>query len=149
MVHSLVKIIFLLFIIMPYNIHGGYHCNFADIARQVHILNNLPENTPQLELHCASGDDDFGFNYPGLRTDFRWEFCSYHNTLYFCHFWWGNKNTVFDVFNNVDYCVKDESNFIPEGTKRCIYNVLADGIYIGYEDANSGQIIYQKYRDWS
>ncbi|OIS96907.1 hypothetical protein A4A49_60740 [Nicotiana attenuata] len=151
MVHSLVKIVFLLFIIMPYNIKGGYgyHCSYRIITRQVHILNNLPKNTPQLKLHCASGDDDLGYNYPALRTDFKWEFCAISNTLYFCHFWWGNKNTVFDVFNNLDHCVADESNFIPRGTQRCIYNVKDDGIYIGFEDPFTGQTIYKKHRDWS
>ncbi|KAK4356839.1 hypothetical protein RND71_022449 [Anisodus tanguticus] len=113
----------------------------------VHILNNLPENSPQLQLHCASKDNDFGNAYPPLRTDYKWEFCGWYRTLYFCHFWWGDKDTAFDVFNEMNYCVHDGYSFIPQGTKRCIWNVKADGIYMGYED-QSGQTIYKKYRDW-
>nr|XP_009765516.1 PREDICTED: uncharacterized protein LOC104217059 [Nicotiana sylvestris] len=127
---------------MPYHVQGG--CGLFKYERQVHILNNLPE----LQLHCASKNDDMGHSYPPLRTNYKWEFCAWSRTLYFCHFWWGFKGTVFDVFNDIKHCIHDGSNFIPKGTERCIYNVKDDGIYLGYED-NSGQTIFEKYRDWS
>ncbi|PHU05748.1 hypothetical protein BC332_26570 [Capsicum chinense] len=76
---------------MPYNIHGLGKKN------EVHVLNQLPENSPQLELHCASGDDDLGYNYPKVGSDFNWRFDAWARTLFFCHFWWGDKDKAFDL----------------------------------------------------
>ncbi|KAK4342386.1 hypothetical protein RND71_038202 [Anisodus tanguticus] len=140
MVHLSVKILFLLFI-MPYNIQGCDHY-------EVHIHNNLPKNSPQLKLHCASGDDDLGYKYPGLGTDFNWSFCPNPSTLFFCHFWWAGKDLRFDVFNNSRVCVRDGDRFVPAVTTKCQWQVQADGFYLGYFDDISGQLKFKKYRDW-
>lgn len=140
MIHLLVKILFLLFI-MPCNIHG---CGY-----EVHIHNNLPQNSPQLELHCASGDEELGYNYPAVGTDFNWSFCAEPTTLYFCHFWWNGKDLRFDVFNNNQYCVDDGGYYFPDNViYSCQWQVQADGFYLGYYDLCSGQLVLQKYLDW-
>lgn len=60
-----------------------------------HILNNLPPNTPMLQLHCASGDNDFVHEYPEVGSHYSWSFDDkfFGSTLYFCHFWWDFKQT--------------------------------------------------------
>ncbi|OIT38472.1 hypothetical protein A4A49_61803 [Nicotiana attenuata] len=145
MVHYLVKIIFLLFIIMPKNTHS---CKVSAFGYEVHVLNNLPANTPQLKFHCASGDDDLGYHYPAIRTDFSWNFCGAFYTLFFCHFWWGDKDLSFNVFNDVSRCVKDGKGFVPSDTHKCLWKVQDDGVYLGYFDEHAKENIYKKYRDW-
>ncbi|OIT06588.1 hypothetical protein A4A49_61371 [Nicotiana attenuata] len=145
MVHYLVKIIFLLFIIMPQNILS---CPFVEFGREVHILNSLPGNSPQLEYHCASGDDELGYHYPAIGTDFHWEFCGWINTLFFCHFWWGDKDSSFVVYNDLETCIWDGRNFIPSNTVKCLWKVQDDGFYLGYFDEYAGENVYHKYRDW-
>uniref|UniRef100_M1BRV9 S-protein homolog n=2 Tax=Solanum TaxID=4107 RepID=M1BRV9_SOLTU len=146
MVHLLVKILFLL-LIMPYNIQS-YNCNIPGFPIcEVHVLNNLPsDSTYGLEVHCASGDNDFGHRFPNVGDDFRWGFCGKPNTLFFCHFWWGNKDLVFDVFNDLNYCVHDGGKIVPQGTTKCIWDVRYDGIYLGYVEGD--KTYSQKYRDW-
>ncbi|OIT27946.1 hypothetical protein A4A49_20453 [Nicotiana attenuata] len=146
MVHYLVKIIFLLFIIMPNNIHS---CLIQGINREVHILNSLPGNTPQLEFHCASGDDELGYHYPAIGSDFNWQFCATSNTLFFCHFWWGDKDSSFDVFNRIESCVWwDGVDFVPVDAVKCLWKVQDDGFYLGYFDEKANKNFYKKYRNW-
>ncbi|KAM3326975.1 hypothetical protein P3S67_002102 [Capsicum chacoense] len=136
MAHLLVKILFLLFI-MSYNIQ----------SIEVHIHNNLPENSPQVEVHCASGDDDLGYHYPKVGTEFNWSFNMGIFTLFFCHFWWNGKDKAFDVFNNVNYCVDDVfDDVVPQGTYDCHWQVQDDGFYLGYLD--EGQLHLTKIHDW-
>ncbi|KAK4732712.1 hypothetical protein R3W88_025700 [Solanum pinnatisectum] len=118
-------------------------------GRQVHILNNLPVTSPQLEFHCASGDDDLGHNFPVVGTDFHWKFCATKYTLFFCHFWWRqNNNQVFDVFNDLHYCIHDGNGYVQEYTSECMWKVQADGFYLGYFNQDVGKVLYTKYRDW-
>ncbi|KAG5588383.1 hypothetical protein H5410_048817 [Solanum commersonii] len=146
---------------MPYNIHG--------CLPSFHIHNDLPQNTPQLEFHCASGDDDL-----------HWSFCATPATLFFCHFWWNEKDLAFDVFNQITGCVTDGSvpdyvvnchwqvkadenvfdvfndahycihggyKFVPYDTNKCIYGVQEDGFYFGTENFMGKQNL-TKYADW-
>ncbi|XP_060180869.1 S-protein homolog 5-like [Lycium barbarum] len=150
MVHFLVKILFLLqLFIMSHNIQGYWGCKNAYIEEHhVHVLNELPIHSPKLKLHCASGDDDLGDHWLDVGTDFDWEFCANPSTLFFCHFWWGEKNQVFDVFNDLHYCVHDGKGYVPEFTTKCHWKVQADGFYLGYLNQDAGKILYTKYRDW-
>uniref|UniRef100_A0A1S3Y5S8 S-protein homolog n=1 Tax=Nicotiana tabacum TaxID=4097 RepID=A0A1S3Y5S8_TOBAC len=130
---------------MIHNIQG---CTFPLLRQhQVHVLNNLPVNSPKLELHCASGDDDLGYKYPAVGTDFNWEFCATKRTLFFCHFWWDGKDQAFDVFNDLYYCIHDGKGFVLEYTTKCQWKVQSDGFYLGYYDEDVGTIVYTKYRD--
>ncbi|XP_055814309.1 S-protein homolog 19-like [Solanum dulcamara] len=140
MVHLLVKFLFLLFI-MPYNIEG--------CEPEVHIHNDVPQNSPQLEFHCASGDDDLGYHYPSVGSDFNWSFCASPVTLFFCHFWWNGKNIRIDVFDQLGGCVGDaKRGSVPNYTVKCHWQVKDDGIYLGYFDTDVDQLVFTKYRDW-
>lgn len=143
MVHSLVKILVLLqFFVMIHTIHAGV------CTRTVHVLNELPATSPKLDVHCASGDDDLGHHLSAAGSEFNWKFCANRDTLFFCHFWWGaNNNQVFDVFNDLHYCVHDGQGYVPEYTGDCMWKVKADGFYLGHLNSD-GNIIYTKYRDW-
>ncbi|WMV48181.1 hypothetical protein MTR67_041566 [Solanum verrucosum] len=129
---------------MPYNIQS-YDCQ----KHEVHILNDLLVSTVRLKIHCASADDDLGYNFVDVGKDFNWEFCATERTLFFCHFWWGAYNSkVFDVYNDLHYCVHDGEGYVEDFTKKCFYKVQIDGFYLGYYSKNDGQILYKKYRDW-
>ncbi|OIT20645.1 hypothetical protein A4A49_37546 [Nicotiana attenuata] len=143
MISFLVKIFFLLLII-PYDITES-QCLFYE----VHIFNNLPRNSPQLQLHCASGDDDFGHQYPGVRKDYSWSFCEnwFPKTLYFCHFWWGFKEQAFEVFNNSNNCIDGGDKYVPDETTKCVWQIQKDGIYLGYVNS-TGQLHLTKYAEW-
>ncbi|CAN4120688.1 unnamed protein product [Withania somnifera] len=132
---------------MPYKIQSST-CKFPGLTNySVHILNNLPKDSKDaLEIHCASGDNDLGHKFPPVGSDFNWGFCGLSNTLFFCHFWWGNYNQVFDVFNDLTHCVHDAFNFIPSGITKCIWQVNFDGIYLGFLDGD--QLHLQRYREW-
>ncbi|KAL6527146.1 hypothetical protein OROGR_016236 [Orobanche gracilis] len=87
----------------------------------VRIINGLPENSPPLKIHCASGDDDLGFHDLGVNQDFKWSFCQnmVTNTLFFCHLWWGSKNRAFVAYDSrcTSICSK------------CTWTAKSDGIY--------------------
>ncbi|KAI5655991.1 hypothetical protein M9H77_24784 [Catharanthus roseus] len=89
----------------------------------VHVINNLPSNQFLLKIHCASGDDDLGFHNLTVNQDFNWSFRVNirGTTLFFCHFWWQNKDKAFEVFNN----------YIATKTCRtnCYWLVREDGFY--------------------
>ncbi|KAK4342862.1 hypothetical protein RND71_038678 [Anisodus tanguticus] len=99
---------------------------------EVHITNNLPNNTKPLTIHCKSGDDDLGHKVLQKNEEFSFSFrrkVIIGSTLYFCHFWWDKKNKVFDVFNN-HIAEKDCGNVNPN-LNECYWLVQADGFYFG------------------
>lgn len=69
---------------------------------ELHIINALSNNDIPPWYHCASGDKDFRYHILKVDEDFHFEFSVNHilSTLYFCHFWWGKNQNVFDVFNH-------------------------------------------------
>uniref|UniRef100_M1DUB3 S-protein homolog n=1 Tax=Solanum tuberosum TaxID=4113 RepID=M1DUB3_SOLTU len=127
----------------------GIYLGYCEIKSEVHVHNDLPQNTPQLEVHCASGDDELGYRYPEIGTEFNWSFCPTFSTLYFCHFWWNGKDLVFDVDNKMEGCVYDKDyGSIPEDTIDCHWQVKADGIYLGYFNRYLGRHVFSMYRTW-
>ncbi|KAL7094062.1 hypothetical protein ACP275_11G077800 [Erythranthe tilingii] len=88
----------------------------------VKVVDNLPQNSPPLFLHCASGDKELGNHTLTTGQDFQFHFCVNAHTLYFCHLWWNGKQKAFDVFNNdwpSWYCAD----------KVCYWEARSDGIY--------------------
>ncbi|KAI8527624.1 hypothetical protein RHMOL_Rhmol12G0089900 [Rhododendron molle] len=60
---------------------------------------------------------------------FSWNFRTdiFGRTLYFCHFYWGSSNQIFDVFSlNIEYYHCQNG----EGHVRCFWGVRPDGFYI-------------------
>ncbi|KAF3623594.1 putative proline-rich receptor-like protein kinase PERK4-like, partial [Capsicum annuum] len=115
---------------------------------EIQIIDDLPNNSPQLEIHCASRDNDLEHHFLNPNQDFTWSFCMqvFRKTLFFCHFWWGSKNQIFDVFNNQHHCV--DMGTVPIGTKKCVWIVKSDGIYLGFYQKD-GYIHKNHYSDWN
>ncbi|KAI5650392.1 hypothetical protein M9H77_36397 [Catharanthus roseus] len=66
-----------------------------------YIANNLPDNSQALKIHIFSGDDDLGFHNLKVNEFFTWQFQMnfFGNTKFYGHFWWGNKERGFAVFD--------------------------------------------------
>lgn len=87
----------------------------------VYIVNNLPHGSEPLKYHCASKDDDFGDRQLNVNESFTFSFCvKPFATLYFCHFWWNQKDKSFVVF-------KAKTDDSPDGKN--YYSVQSDGFY--------------------
>lgn len=108
----------------------------------VEIINSLPDNTNPLKVRCQSKDDDLGYHTllkdQGYSFNFQPNFIG--TTLYFCHFYWGNLDKSFDVydFHRQCYCEDCQTNI-------CYYRALADGFYfslINYSDPSKWQRLY-------
>lgn len=67
-------------------------------------------------------------------------------TLFFCHFWWGTKDNVFDVFNDPENCIHEGQ--VPDYSKTCVWVVKSDGFYLAYYDEKNGTLIKSKTYDW-
>ncbi|KAL8048449.1 hypothetical protein ABFX02_07G066800 [Erythranthe guttata] len=101
----------------------------------VNVKNELPNDFGQLEVHCASKDDDLGHHFLSSSEAFSWSFRAnfWETTLYFCHFWSGVKTKAFVVFNagwDAD-----------EYHHTLIYSVKSDGFYLSYDDEPSSEPI--------
>lgn len=96
----------------------------------VRITDQLPNNSSPLRVHCQSKDDDLGYHDLHPSESVHWEFGVNFSgsTLYFCHFWWGKKDAVFDVYTypwSKDYC----GNGLLF-TNKCLWFVQEDGFYV-------------------
>ncbi|KAM7466270.1 hypothetical protein LguiB_013832 [Lonicera macranthoides] len=69
---------------------------------EIHIVNGFSNNSCPLRCRCQSKDTDFGYHELLRGEEFYWKFHNhvFEKTLYFCHFYWGNMDKVFDVFND-------------------------------------------------
>lgn len=147
---SFVHIFFLLLLLLsPLHLSLAKKCIFTE-KYEVHIINKLPPNSPQLKVHCASKDNDFGMHYPITNEDFNWSFCGLlfsETTLYFCHFWWNSKDKAFDVFNDKDYCVHNQT--FPNHLKYCKWEVRSDGFYLEQYNSDTKQYFMSHYMGWS
>lgn len=96
---------------------------------RVTIRHWLPKNDT-LTFRCQSKDDDLGnHTLNTIGTEYHWDFGLniWGTTLFFCHFYWGTKQNVFDVFNSdiaVHYCGDTYSR------NECLWQVSEDGFSI-------------------
>ncbi|CAL0311310.1 unnamed protein product [Lupinus luteus] len=85
---------------------------FSRPKRHVHIMNLLGQNI-NLNVHCASSDDDLGSHDVSYRNEYEFEF--YPNilgtTLFRCNLHWQDKVQLVTVYNA-------KSNDF----KRCVHN---------------------------
>lgn len=105
----------------------------------VEIINALPDNTNPLKLRCQSADNDLGYHTLLVNQNFSWSFhdAILGDTLYFCHFYWGEKERSMVVYDKVKmgrYCLNHK-------TDNCFWQVRADGFYFNnvLNDPNSWQ----------
>ncbi|KAL8052104.1 hypothetical protein ABFS82_06G188600 [Erythranthe guttata] len=100
----------------------------------IKVLNNLPQGSGSLQMHCASKDDDLGNRTLAVGDEFDWTFCDHFlsKTLFFCHLWWGARQKAFDVYD------KDLS----QGKRHEFYLWAAqsDGIYLGTSDSTQSLV---------
>lgn len=117
---------FLILLLSPYCATCDKN-SFLTPYHEVHITNELPSNAHKLTLHCQSKDDDLGYHDLRVGQDFQWGF--HRNmrgtTLFFCHFWWNNKQRAFAVYNSI----------ISEG-RHSFWIVKADGFYFKIRESD-------------
>ncbi|XP_015087668.1 S-protein homolog 19-like [Solanum pennellii] len=119
---------------------------------QVHIINKLPSNTAQLQVHCASKDDEIANEYLAIDEDLHWSFCEsfFETTLYFCHFWWGSMNKSITVFDDAELCV--HSALYANYNNNCKWEVRQDGFYLemyNITDVNNPSFFMYHINYWS
>ncbi|KAF3676082.1 hypothetical protein P3S67_009022 [Capsicum chacoense] len=109
----------------------------------VHVVDGLASNNPPLKLHCASGDNELGWHYPKTGDDFNFSFTPSEvvTTIFFCHFWWGAKDSAFEVYNTDGNCGKDNSQI-------CYWLVKEDGFYFAHDHESPPASAYVKKSGW-
>ncbi|CAN4104546.1 unnamed protein product [Withania somnifera] len=110
---------------------------FAGTKYYIEIVNNLPPRTPILRAHCASKQDDIGFHdiIPNDKLEWSFRMTIFDDTLFFCHFWWGDQiNKAFEVYNHLSGCIKDSP--LDSRTHLCRWIVKDDGFYLQGEAEN-------------
>ncbi|KAI8527622.1 hypothetical protein RHMOL_Rhmol12G0089900 [Rhododendron molle] len=101
--------------------------SFDDV--RVTIIDQLPKNPRLLYFRCQDKHHDLGMQALLFHQVFSWNFRTdiFGRTLYFCHFYWGSSNQIFDVFSlNIEYYHCQNG----EGHVRCFWGVRPDGFYI-------------------
>ncbi|GFQ06871.1 hypothetical protein PHJA_002831100, partial [Phtheirospermum japonicum] len=106
---------------------------------KVHVINYLPLNSPILKLRCQSKDNDLGYHTLPVNNDYHWSFCEtlFGQTLFFCRFYWGSKQKVFDVFR---------AKYSREYNSEHFWLAKSDGFYYATENLTSS---FTKRFDWS
>lgn len=96
---------------------------------EVHIVNNLPDNTAPLFIHCKSKNNDLGPHNLLVNNDFNWNFRMnvWESTLYTCDFSWTTKNIGFVVFD-ASVAYSECGNKLT--TNICYWSVQQDGFYL-------------------
>uniref|UniRef100_A0A1U7VD36 S-protein homolog n=1 Tax=Nicotiana sylvestris TaxID=4096 RepID=A0A1U7VD36_NICSY len=109
-------------------------------TQTVYIIDALSYDISKpLTVRCQSKDDDLGnktFNarYKVLHPNEEFSFSFRRkvligSTLYFCHFWWENKDKSFEVFNN--HIAEKDCGNVNGDLDECYWRVQADGFYFG------------------
>lgn len=78
------------------------HVYAAGDHYEVHIVDNLPSNSPKLFLHCASKHNELGNHTLSTSDDFHWQFrmLFFLTTMFFCRFRWSSHHVAHEVFNS-------------------------------------------------
>ncbi|KAI5678532.1 hypothetical protein M9H77_09482 [Catharanthus roseus] len=96
----------------------------------IHVANQLPVGSNPLLVHCQSKDNDIGYHTLNVNDEFQWHFTQSLRTLFFCHFWWDNKQAIFDVFNSSFGIGSCHNEFPGQGPQTCYWEARADGFYM-------------------
>ncbi|KAL7124246.1 hypothetical protein ABFS83_14G035800 [Erythranthe nasuta] len=111
-------------ILFLYSVHRTESVSFLR-RHNIHIYSEVPRDIVPLLVHCHSGDDDFGNHtlHPG--QSFSWSFKSnfFSRTLYSCRFWWGPRQSGFDVFYAKWKTTHNTYNYVVKG----------DGFYVNFD----------------
>ncbi|KAG5592316.1 hypothetical protein H5410_042830 [Solanum commersonii] len=91
----------------------------------IRSLDNLPADSPPSQIYCQSEDDDLGIQTLNTSEVYHFSFHASTNTLFYCDFRWGLKNSTFDVFSNKS----DLCNLVEFKNEYCNYVMNTDGFY--------------------
>lgn len=110
-------------IISHINIALSKKCTVITPKAEVHIISNLSPNSPSLEVHCQSGEDDLGKHVVGVNQDYHWDFCNnvLGTTLFSCNLRSGSKEVGFVAYS------AEWRQWCPKNV--CKWTAKEDGIY--------------------
>lgn len=108
------------------------------------IRNNLPNNSEKLSYRIQSGENDFGLRTLNVNEEFsfRFKWNYFGTTEFYCHFYWGSKYQIFDVFNNTSPCAHNYKNGL------CLWVVKDSGFYLAADNPNPSPEDLHKRADW-
>ncbi|KAL1542413.1 hypothetical protein AAHA92_26512 [Salvia divinorum] len=77
------------------------HATSCILAKyHVYIASNLPTNSPPLQVHCSSKDDDLGYHTLAPGAEYQFSFCENPlATLFSCRFLWNGNDKGFHVYD--------------------------------------------------
>lgn len=122
--------IFILFLVF-FIFHLSYvTCFHFTRGFEIHIINGFPNNSYPLRCRCQSKDTDFGYHDLLRGEEFYWNFHNhlFGETLYFCHFYWGNMDKRVDVFNDRKWFPSCDDDISTKDGK-CYWLVKDSGFY--------------------
>ncbi|KAL7124373.1 hypothetical protein ABFS83_14G044100 [Erythranthe nasuta] len=107
----------------------------------IHIYNELPTNIASFFVYCASRDDVVANQTLNSGDQLSWSFRSnwLGTTLYYCKFWWGSKQSSFDVFDAHWYVTYNTLNYVAR----------EDGFYRSHDQDNYLTDLKKSRHDWS
>ncbi|KAK4732676.1 hypothetical protein R3W88_025664 [Solanum pinnatisectum] len=115
----------------------------TNAATTCHIVDGIEKNDPPIKFHCASGNDDLGIHYPKFNDDFKFKFGFnlFRETVFFCHFWWGTKDAMFEVYRDSGNCGAEGG--LDSGT--CYWLIKEDGFYFAPKYNPPASELIRKY----
>ncbi|KAK4732685.1 hypothetical protein R3W88_025673 [Solanum pinnatisectum] len=115
----------------------------TNAATTCHIVDGIEKNDPPIKFHCASGNDDLGIHYPKFNDDFKFKFGFnlFRETVFFCHFWWGTIDAIFEVYRDSGNCGAEGG--LDSGT--CYWLIKEDGFYFAPKYNPPASELIRKY----
>ncbi|XP_022953901.1 S-protein homolog 5-like [Cucurbita moschata] len=109
----------------------------------VHLINDL--SSPDMTVHCKSGDDDLGFHHLHKGEDFQFHFKInfWKTTLFWCTVEKPNAYISFQCFwpERKSSWLRDRCKDGDVGS--CIWRIKDDGIYLRFNAANTEELIHK------
>ncbi|XAR62732.1 hypothetical protein NMG60_11017592 [Bertholletia excelsa] len=108
------------------------------------VVTLITTATRSWTVRCQSKDTDLGLRTLHANQQIHWDFHInlFKSTLFFCHFYWGAKDAVFNVFTrrfSAKYCaIHSGQDF------NCTWEAREDGF-----DVSNGSGNFTKIFDWN
>ncbi|PON40380.1 Self-incompatibility protein [Parasponia andersonii] len=99
----------------------------------IHVINDLPEFSSTLFVHCKSGDSDKGTKDLSWHEEYVWgtRINFFRTTLYYCYLQWrGVKERYIEAFK----AKRDEIRC--EKRKYCLWLVRKNGVYFSNDNSS-------------
>lgn len=112
-------------------------------ATMIEIINKLPDDLRLLDFRCQSKNSDLGMHTLAQDQTYSWQFTAGPTTLWFCHFYWNQKDVVFNVYDHVYQCFSNDA-----ATDDCYYQVRGDGFYFSQIDYPDPDQQWKLVKSW-